>query len=253
MRAGAPIRSFVPGRAVGPGATTMNFLQAIRWLHVLASVTALATLAVPLVARKGGGLHRRVGRVYVRAMAAAIASSVVASGWRLALDPVPGRRVRAVFFLYVALLAGTSLSAGMRALATKGRAAPSRHPWDVGLPALLVAGAVALALFGARTGVALFVGFAPVGLLIGAGQLAYWLRPPQTRTHFVVAHMNGMVASGIAALTAFLVQSAPRLHLGQFSLLVWLTPAVVGATLLRVFRARDRRRVAAGAGDPARA
>ena len=46
--------------------------------HVIAGVVALASMIVPLVARKGGRLHRRAGWVFVIAMIGGIA--LVASG-----------------------------------------------------------------------------------------------------------------------------------------------------------------------------
>jgi hypothetical protein len=56
--------------------------------------------------------------------------------------------------------------------------------------------------------------------------------------------MGGMVGASIAALTAFAVVNAPRVHLARFSLWVWLAPTVIGVPGLFVWQAYYERRFA---------
>jgi hypothetical protein len=130
----------------------------------------------------------------------------------------------------------------VRALRAKSRTAPRHHPLDLGLPALLTAASVALLVHGLGGGHRLAAGFAPVGLLVGAGQLAYWLRPPREKLHWLLQHMGGMIGSGIASLTAFVVTSAPRLGLGSGSLWLWLAPTALGVPGLIAWQRLYRRR-----------
>lgn len=88
----------------------------------------------------------------------------------------------------------------------------------------------------------LLMGFAPVGILVGGSQLAYWLRAPQERMHWWYTHMGEMMGSGIGAVTAFTVVNAPRLGLPPTSLLVWLTPGVIGTVVIVVWTRYYRRR-----------
>jgi hypothetical protein len=109
----------------------------------------------------------------------------------------------------------------------------------------VVFAAIAIAGYGIARRVPLFVAFAPVGLLVGGGQLYYWMRPPTTRLHWWFEHMGSMLASSIGALTAFLVVNAPRLGLGRFSIAAWLAPTLFGVPLTAVWTRYYRRRFAA--------
>ncbi len=224
----------------------MSFLDVLIPIHVVAAVTALATLAVPLIAKKGGRVHRRVGFVYVWAMAVATSTGAVVSAWRLAVlhDPRTGR---ALFLGYASLLAGTAVFYGVRVLGAKNRTAPRRRLADLILPSLLVASGIGLITFGAKQGWVLLMAFPPIGVFLGAAQLGFWLRAPKGKLAWWFEHMGGMIASGIAALTAFLVTNAPRLHLPSFSLWIWLSPTAIGVPLLLVWRAYYARRFARAA------
>jgi uncharacterized membrane protein len=213
-------------------------------VHVAAAALALAVLWLPMVANKGGRTHRRAGRVYVWAMGIVVATSFPLNAHRL-LTGDAGQRRRALFLLYVGLLGATSLWMGLRALADKQRAGAHRDARDLGLPVALVAAGVAVLVYGLRLGAPLLYGFAPVGILVGAGQLHYWLRPPRERMHWWLQHMGGMIASGIVSLTAFLVSNAPRLHLPRWSIWVWLSPTLVGVPCLWLWQRYYRHRFAA--------
>src|SRR5271156_5531199 len=95
------------------------------WIHVLAGTVALSVFWLPLVTKKGGLAHRRVGWVYVVA-AATIALTTF--------------------------------------LRSKGRTTASRDPVDLLPPALLVAGGVALTAYALQKGVVLFGVFAALGM-----------------------------------------------------------------------------------------
>lgn len=46
----------------------MSIFQIVLYLHILAGFTALIVFWIPLVTKKGGMIHRRVGWIYVWAM-----------------------------------------------------------------------------------------------------------------------------------------------------------------------------------------
>src|SRR5437879_184433 len=102
-----------------------RLFQTVLAVHIAAGALALLVFLVPLVTKKGGRTHRRVGWVYVAA-----ASTVAVTGFLSCIPLVSGGnpwRWRAgIFLAYVSLLAGASALFGVRALRTKGRAAPSR-------------------------------------------------------------------------------------------------------------------------------
>ncbi len=71
--------------------------------------------------------------------------------------------------------------------------------------------------------------FAALGFAQGASQLRFWLRAPATSRQWFYAHMSGMGTSCITTVTAFLVVNAHVFGLGTFDLIVWVTPATLGA------------------------
>src|SRR4030095_7268449 len=197
-------------------------LTSLLYLHIAGGTTALFSMLIPLFTRKGGLTHRRAGWVFVSGMTIVSITAFLLAGTLWRTDPTRQGREAGAFLFFVAILTATGVSAGVRVLRMKERTAAHRHPWDVGLPALLTASSVAAALYGLGTGHQLFTAFSIVGLLAGGGQLAYWLKPPSHPMHWWFEHMSSMLGSCIAATTAFLVVNAHRLGLETFSLLVWL-------------------------------
>jgi uncharacterized membrane protein len=212
-------------------------------VHISAGVVALLVFWLPLVAKKGGRLHRRVGWVYVAA-AGTVAVTGIASCVRLMTDGGPGRFRAGVFLAYVGVLAGASALLGVRALRTKGRTAASRNPVDLAPPLLLVAGGIALAAFGLHHGRVLFVLFAALGTALGAGQLRFWLRPPVRKGEWLLMHMTGMGTSCITTVTAFAVVNAPRLGMRTFDLPLWAAPIAVLGIGLTLWRRSYAKRLA---------
>ncbi len=171
----------------------MTWVERIRVLHIAAGFTALALFWLPMVARKGGRVHRRAGWVYVVAMGVVAATAVVVCGARILFDG-PEVRARSVFLLFISILAATAAASGVRALREKQRAASTRKIINLGLPTLLLVSSVAISLYGLHLGALVFTVFGAIGLVSSGSQLFYWLRPPQSRMHWWFAHeRNGRV------------------------------------------------------------
>jgi uncharacterized membrane protein len=224
----------------------MITFEIARTLHIAAGVAALSTFWVPMVATKGGALHRRVGWAYVASTAAIAVTALVVCVGRL-IDDEPKNDGPAIFLAYVALFSGATASYGVRVLQTKTRTSAHRGVWDLALPSALVACGLALATFGVTRHAPLYVGFAALGLFVGVMQLRFWARPPATERAWWFAHMNGMGTSSIATLTAFFVLNAHRIGLGTWSLVVWFAPAIVGGFALAFWQRRYRSAFASSA------
>lgn len=225
-----------------------RLFQSVLALHVAAGAVGLLVFWVPLVTKKGGRTHRRVGWVYVAA-----AATLAVTGFLLCIQLLSGGsplRWRAgIFLAYVSVVAGTSAQFGVRALRTKGRAGTSRGAVDLVPPLLLVAGGVALAAFGIYRSMALYVLFAVLGVVLGVTHLRFWLTPPAHEREWFIAHMNGMGTSCISTVTAFVVVNARRLGMRPFDLVLWAGPIAVLAVGLTIWRRYYARRFA-GAGAP---
>ncbi|MCP3098601.1 hypothetical protein LZ198_06895 [Myxococcus sp. K15C18031901] len=212
----------------------MTLFSLARSIHIAAGVVGFISLWLPLVARKGGTLHRRVGWVYVGAMGVVAASALVLSGSRFVLEPAA--RSTALFFIYLSAQSAAASSLGVRVLRARHRTGAHRSLLDLAMAGLLLG----LGLFTAGWGVVMHVpllwGFAPVGIYTGATTLHYWLNPPKERMHWWFQHMGAMVTSGIGTLTAVLVVNARHLGISGMQLAVFLAPTVVGVTGLRIWK-----------------
>src|SRR5712692_4947638 len=221
----------------------MTWIDRVRMLHIAAGFVALMLFWLPMVSRKGGLFHRRVGWIYVGAMAVVAVTAVVVCGARILFDS-PQVRSRAIFLMFISVLAASSASQGVRALREKKRNAPTRRPINLALPALFFLSSVALEIYGLWIRTPLLIVFGFVGMAGGGGQLYYWLRAPRSRMHWWFEHMTGMGASSIATLTAFVVVNAPRLGLPTFSIIPWVAPGVVGTIGLVIWTRYYRRKFA---------
>jgi hypothetical protein len=237
MLAGRDLRHM---RGPPGGSQNPTMFTTLLALHITGGSLALASMWIPLVTRKGAQAHRRAGWVFVAGMTIVSVSAVGLACWRLLFDARPEARAFAVFLLYIALLSGSSVSSGVRAVRAKNRTAGHRHPWDLGLPFLLTLSSIAIAVFGIRTGQMLFTYFSLVGVLNGVLALRYWLRPPTSTMHWWFEHMSGMLGGCIAALTAFLVVNTNTL--GLWPLAAWLGPSLVLGPVSALWTGYYRRR-----------
>nr|HEX4315346.1 hypothetical protein [Kofleriaceae bacterium] len=221
-------------------------------IHIAAGALALASMVPPLVARKGGALHRRAGWVFVAAMTVVAATAFALSLARLVAPESPRDRVIGLFLFSVSALAAASVSTGVRVLRFKTRAAPHRNAYDLAISALCaLAGAATLAYGALVAGSILLAAFGVLGVAIGASQLAYWLRAPRERMHWWIQHMGAMLGGCIAATTALVVTNASRFGAGAFSTIVWLAVPAIGVPAIAVWTRSYRRRFARATATPA--
>jgi hypothetical protein len=214
-----------------------------RWIHIVAGVVALAVFWIPLVARKGGWLHRRAGLVYAWSMLLVVVAAVAASGWRYLYDLHPAARPRAIFLSFIALLTFASGWNGLRALRTKKRMAPSWNPIDVVPSYALALGGVALMAWGLNGGFnALAIAFGALGAALGVQQIAVWSQSPSDPRHWWYQHMRGMIGACIGTVTAFLVVNARLTGLGTFNFAVWTLPGLLGGIGIALWTRHYRRK-----------
>jgi uncharacterized membrane protein len=215
-------------------------------LHIAGGSAALLSMMIPMVAKKGGTLHRRAGWVFVTGMTIVSITALILSAARFLTDQTEQGRSAGIFLFYVAILTGAGVSTGIRVLRAKRRTSAHRGWWDIGVSSVLAGSGVAMAVYGAIAGQPLFVAFAVIGIVNGGNQLAYWLRAPTRPMHWWFAHMANMLGSCIAATTAFLVINGGRLGFETLSLVVWLAPAAVGTPAIVIWTAYYRRKFAGG-------
>jgi uncharacterized membrane protein len=216
------------------------FLAALRAVHIAAGAAALSTFAIPLLSRKGGRLHRAAGKAYVAAMAVVSLSAFLSCGFRLAAGaPDP---TLPLFLGFLAILAANAAWTGLRALRFKTRTEPHRHPVDLAFPALVLLLSAAMLPYGLRRGAGVLVGFSAVGFFASIRALRYWLGRPSTERHAMYQHMQSMVGSCIATVSAFLVVNARSFGVSdRWMPLAWLGPTLVGLPGVLFWVARLKR------------
>lgn len=226
-----------------------SLYSVVVWIHVIAGGVGLATLAVPLVARKGSRLHRRAGWVFVMSMAISLALALlIAASWIAiplvvkpdAADFVPALRRFAAFFGLLGLAGAHALFGGIAAIGRRRRERPwlsvvaRRLPWT-----LLVAGPIVF-WAGVSGDSVLLMAF---GGLFTVGAIADVRRPPVHHDKTVlVAHVEAMLGAATVATTAFTVQIVGRIdHAAAFSVVAWMVPVGLGMLATRVWRGRVQR------------
>lgn len=203
-------------------------LDALLFAHVAGGAVGLFSFWVPAFTKKGGPLHRRAGRIYVRGMSVVLATALPLS----LVSFARGQWLAGTFLLYLFIITGTALYGGMRAL--KSKAGPHEYitpMFKVTTWATLLGGAVVLVI-GVWTQTWLLAGFSLIGLTAGPQALAFMRKPPTDRRYWWYEHFGGMIGTGIAAHVAFLNFGAQRLipgfSLGDWGMLAWFTPVVLG-------------------------
>jgi hypothetical protein len=248
----------------------------VLWFHIACGGVGLVAFWVPALTRKGGRAHRKSGWVYVTAMLGVVVSAVVLAALlfgdpEAAHDFAGGQseevaasvgRARAIALLFgaLALLTFTNGWQGLRVLRAKQNPLQMRTAFNIGLHASNVLVGLLLLVLGVRDGVPLFVIFGILCIVTGATDLRSLWRPSPDPRYWLYAHLNSMIATGIAAHTAFLALGAVRLvpHLYALSPALygipWIAPTVIGFVAITLLQRHYRRKLGAGkhsAGDAA--
>ena len=217
------------------------WLRYLLGLHITAGATAFVFAPLALATRKGGKAHRRWGKIYFWAMAVVAASAIVMSAYR----PILFLALVAVFSFYAAFYAYRVL--GMKDLGRGGK--PGWADWAAA--SITFACSLMLALFGLvkpamvqHMGVVSIV-FGCIGMSLGAGRIYRFLRPPNDRMYWWYEHFQGMIASYIAAWTAFSAVTLSRFIGPSFPIwIVWLWPTIVGVPAIALTRRYYERKFA---------
>lgn len=244
------------GAACGPGGWQdqgmQSWYEANVLLHATAGGVGLVTMLVPLLARKGGRWHRRMGWVFTLAMAiVAITGVAIAAAWLL--DPLgakpPGRvldlaaqaryaatlREAGVFFGFIAVLVGSAAWNGVVATRQRRGTIAWGNPIDLAFAWGVTGLAAVLLVVGVAEGQPLFMAFGGFGLVGGVADLRFFRSRRDQPGEWLRRHLQAMLGGATAATTAFTVQVVGRMlddrGFGEWMLVAWLLPVVVGTGL----------------------
>lgn len=213
------------------------WIRSLLGLHIAAGVTAFVMAPVALATAKGGRAHRLWGKVYFWAMAVVAASAIVLAAWR----PVLFLALVAIFSFYAAFTAYRVLY--HKDLPHGGKV--QILDWAAAL--FTFASSLALALLGVFRPAMInglrvpAILFGVIGMSIAAGSVRSFLWPPKEKMFWWFAHLQGMLASYIAAWTAFSVVTLSQFVHGWW---VWVLPTAIGSPAIAMTSAYYKKKFA---------
>jgi uncharacterized membrane protein len=225
------------------------WIRAVLYLHIACGVTGFICAPVALITGKGSRTHRRWGKIYFWAMAGVAVTALILS---FAL-PIWFLAMVAVFSFYAAF-------AAYRILYLKDMVKGARpKPYDWAAAIITVASSFMLFLAGFIAPREMHVGlitvagftvsivsvvFGMLGMRLGGASIYQFLNPPKERMFWWFDHLQGMIASYIAAMTAF---SAVNLsHWFGAAWWVWLWPTMIGVPTIYLWSAYYEKKFARG-------
>ena len=219
-------------------------------VHVGAGAVALLTFWGAVATRKGGVAHRRWGRVFTAAIYTAgiqaLVMGLLSLRWPLAMHPglTDEALYRGLFgwmMLYLGLLTMSMTRYGLQMVANKRDHAANRHWTMVALQALVLAAAINCAWHGVVLRQPLMIGVSIIGFGTTLTYLWYMFRAAPGRGDYIPEHLKAMVATGIAAYTAFLsVGLVEMFPAHAFNPAIWALPTIGGMAIIIHFLRRQR-------------
>jgi len=214
------------------------YLRILLALHIACGVTAFVCAPVALLTAKGGKTHRRWGKIYFWAMAGVAVTALILS---FAL-PIFFLAMVAVFSFYACFAAYRILY--LKDLYKGGKPLPV--DWLAAVvtvlssfllllmgflkPAVMGVGVIQIA--GDSVSIVSVV-FGLIGVRLGLSSISLFRKPPPTKMFWWFRHMQGMIGSYIAAMTAF---SAVNLgHWFGTAWWVWLWPTIIGVPAIAIW------------------
>ena len=214
------------------------WMKALLAVHIACGGGAFLLAPVALATAKGGKQHKRWGMVYLWSMGV-----VAATALPMALFyPVLFLALVAVFSFYLAF-------SGYRVLRLKELArGGSATPLDWIAAVVTFCSSALLAWLGAfRPASIQVIGvvgvvFGFIGMQAAVGQMLSFVRKPQEKMFWWYSHLQSMMASYIAAWSAFSAVTLTRVLGNQWY--VWLWPTIVGVPAITLTTAYYKRKFA---------
>ena len=247
--------------------SSLDLFKFLVCIHILTGATGLVAFWVPVVAGKGGDLHRRWGRVFTAMM---LITGVIAVGistttlyapqathphlahHELLADPAMISLIFGWMMLYLAILTLNLAWYGWTCVTRKRDQIGSRTWLNLGLQGLLALAAINTLWRGLAMGQPLVIGISLIGFATVATNLMYLYHPKPGPVYWLKEHIKAHVGAGISVYTAFFAFGAVRL-LPEAALTptLWSVPLITGISLiLWHWRSVSRRRGASSRTTP---
>ncbi|MCO7224088.1 hypothetical protein [Pleionea sp. CnH1-48] len=231
--------------------------QVAFYLHVSVGCFALIVFWLPLFAKKGSKPHLRYGRWFANSMFIIAVSGVLLTTLAL-MDPIgvrtpernlsfeaatrmaEGYREFSWFLLMLSVLVFNSTYHSIQVLRAKANRQLMRNWKHLSLIIGLFLLSIVTAIIGTLEGMLLLQVFAGLSLANSIGMAHYIYKAEIKQREWILAHMRGIVGSGIGAYTAFFAfggrQLFAELLTGNLMVIPWILPAVIGVISMSAFK-----------------
>ncbi len=227
--------------------------------HVGFGMASLILFWIPIIAKKGSKNHIRSGHWYARCMYLVAYSALILSAAVL-LDPIGIKRPNenltteqayaiaaqsrgaALFLFSIGLLVVSNIRHGLLTLGDKLSRAGVRSVNHTVLNIALALLALVLAYVGYRSSSVLYFVFSGLCGITAGSNLRYAWKKTIDRGDRIQSHLASMIAAGIASHTAFMVfganQFLSEIVTGNWQLVPWIAPGVIGGIIINVLSRR---------------
>ncbi len=214
------------------------WFKSLLGVHIAAGASAFVMAPLALLTAKGGKAHRRWGKIYFWSMAVVAVTAIILALYR----PILFLALVAVFSFYAAFSA-------YRVLFHKNLTKGEKVTWPDWVAAIVTfISSLALALLGVffpaavqhLTIPSLVFGF--IGMTLAGKSIRRFLYPPQEKMFWWYEHLGNMLASYIAAWTAFSVVTVGRFVRPAW--VIWVLPTAIGVPAISFTTAYYKRKFA---------
>lgn len=214
--------------------------QLLLYAHIGFGAVALVLFWLPLITKKGSVAHRRIGRWYVLGMYIVSGTGVAMSLMVLAAPgyfkpnlPTAATYVFWALLLFLSLLTLVNVRLAMLVLRHKHHPEVFRQARYLWMPLVMLAGGVSLVIiaFNASQLLLLHYIFGALGIVTAAQMLQLSVARKLKPNTWLLQHISATIGSGIALYTAFIAFGARHFlgFLGDWQLLAWILPGIVGS------------------------
>lgn len=205
--------------------------KVLLFIHIPAGFIGLVLFWIPVIVKKGGNIHVKVGKAYVFSMWIVVITAMI----MCIINAINEEYIGAAFLGFISILTAKPLWYAISII---------KYKRDVPLRMIKINRALARVLFISGFGLLVwgvllkFEGLAMLLVIFGFIGLSGFkeafanLDKAKENTNWLKEHLGGMIASGIASHTAFFAFGGAtyfsKIFVGQLMIIPWVAPAIVG-------------------------
>jgi len=163
-----------------------------------------------------------------------------------ALEFADRTRMFSLFLLMLSVLVFASVQHGVAALRERTQPGTLLRPLRLNMLGLLALLGIMVGVIGVQNRQLLLIIFGGISLAVAVGMLRDTLKKDRKPRDLLIAHLSGLIGSGIGAYTAFFAFGGSRLLgeilSGQWHVVPWVLPSIVGTVAINRLKRRYERR-----------